>query len=90
MPLIAIYCFTMTRLILGDDGKPQLGHRKLIKGEKSFFLKPGEDLEDGIQDMYVLGDDEGLVLRALEVTFFSSARICWLSNRCAVLQRLTP
>ena len=38
-----------------------------MKGEKSFFLKPGEDLEDGIQDMYVLGDDEGLVLRALEV-----------------------
>jgi major vault protein len=33
----------------GDDGKPQLGHRKLIKGEKSFFLKPGEDLENGIQ-----------------------------------------
>ena len=69
MSLIAIYCFTMTLLFLGDDGKPQLGHRKLIKGEKSFFLKPGEDLEDGIQDMYVLGDDEGLVLRALEVTF---------------------
>ena len=79
--MIAIYCFTMTRLILGDDGKPQLGHRKLIKGEKSFFLKPGEDLEDGIQDMYVLGDDEGLVLRALEVTFFSRAWICWLSLR---------
>ena len=53
--------------ILGEDGKPQLGHRKMVKGEKSFFLKPGEDLEDGIQDMYVLGDDEGLVLRALEV-----------------------
>ena len=81
MPLIAIYCFTMTRLFLGDDGKPQLGHRKLIKGEKSFFLKPGEDLEDGIQDMYVLGDDEGLVLRALEVTFFNRAWICWLSLR---------
>lgn len=45
-----------------------LGHRKLIKGEKSFFLKPGEELEDGIQDMYVLGDDEGIVLRALEVS----------------------
>ena len=81
MSLIAIYCFTMTRLFLGDDGKPQLGHRKLIKGEKSFFLKPGEDLEDGIQDMYVLGDDEGLVLRALEVTFFNRAWICWLSLR---------
>ena len=39
----------------------------MVKGEKSFFLKPGEDLEDGIQDMYVLADDEGLVLKALEV-----------------------
>ena len=55
-------------LSTGDDGKPMLGHRKLIKGEKSFFLKPGEELEDGIQDMYVLGDDEGIVLRALEVS----------------------
>jgi major vault protein len=41
----------------------------MVKGEKSFFLKPGEDLENGIQDMYVLGDDEGLVLRALEVFY---------------------
>ena len=54
---------------VGDDGKPQLGHRKLIKGEKSFFLKPGEELENGIQDMFVLADDEGLVLKALEVKF---------------------
>ena len=51
---------------LGEDGKPQLGHRFLVKGEKSFFLRPGEQLEDGIQEVYVLGEDEGLVLRALE------------------------
>lgn len=38
----------------------------MVKGEKSFFLQPGEELENGIQDVYVLGDDEGLVLRALE------------------------
>ena len=58
---------TLFLFILGEDGKPQLGHRKMVKGEKSFFLKPGEELEQGIQDMYVLGDDEGIVLRALEV-----------------------
>ena len=43
-----------------------MGHKKLIKGEQSFFLQPGEDLENGIQEVYVLGDDEGLVLRALD------------------------
>lgn len=49
-----------------EDGKPQLGARKLIKGEKSFFLQPDENLEDGVQDVFVLGDNEGIVLRALE------------------------
>lgn len=58
------YCVILNPI--GDDGKPQLGHKKLVKGEKSFFLKPREELEYGIQDMYVLGDDEGLVLRANE------------------------
>ncbi|KAK6190922.1 hypothetical protein SNE40_002687 [Patella caerulea] len=49
-----------------DDGKPQLGKRKLIKGEKTFFLMPGESLEKGIQNVYILGEDEGLILRATE------------------------
>ncbi|XP_022093212.1 major vault protein-like isoform X2 [Acanthaster planci] len=48
------------------DGKPQLGQKKLVKGEKSFFLRPGERLEKGIQDVFVLGEDEGLVLRSQE------------------------
>jgi len=51
---------------VGDDGKPQLGKKKLIKGEKSFFLQPGESLESGIQDIYILGEEEGLVLRSTE------------------------
>ena len=50
----------------GADGKPQLGQKKLIKGEKSFFLMPGEKLEEGIQNVYVLGEDEGLILKASE------------------------
>ena len=58
------YCVVLNPI--GNDGKPQLGHKKLIKGEKSFFLQPGEELENGIQDVFVLGDDEGVVLRALE------------------------
>ena len=36
------------------------------QGEKSFFLQPGERLEKGIQDVYVLGEDEGLILKTTE------------------------
>lgn len=50
----------------GPDGKPQLGQKKLVKGEKSFFLLPGERLERGIQNVYILGEDEGLILKANE------------------------
>lgn len=49
-----------------ETGKPQLGRKKLVKGEKSFFLLPGERLERGIQNIYVMGEDEGLILRASE------------------------
>lgn len=37
----------------------------LLQGETSLFLQPGEELEDGIQDTYILSEDEGLLLRAL-------------------------
>ncbi|CAB4056485.1 MVP [Lepeophtheirus salmonis] len=47
------------------DGKPMLGHRKIVKGEISFFLKPGEILEDGVKEVYILGEDEGIVLKSL-------------------------
>ena len=36
------------------------------QGERSFFLLPGERLMKGIQNVYVLGEDEGLILRATE------------------------
>lgn len=49
-----------------EKGRPQMGRKKLVKGEKSFFLMPGERLERGIQNVYVLGEDEGLILRANE------------------------
>jgi major vault protein len=48
------------------QGHPQLGKKKLVKGEKSFFLMPGEKLEHGIQNVFVLGEDEGLILRSTE------------------------
>ncbi|CAF1639456.1 unnamed protein product [Adineta ricciae] len=49
-----------------EDGKPQLGKKKLVVGEKSFFLQPGEKLENGIQDVYILGEDEGIILKCIE------------------------
>merc|ERR1719483_713934 len=58
------YCVILNPV--GPNGYPQLGAKKLIKGEKSFFLQPGEILEKGIQDIFVLSDNEGLLLRATE------------------------
>eukprot|EP01110_Echinostelium_bisporum_P011760 TRINITY_DN57_c0_g2_i1.p1 TRINITY_DN57_c0_g2~~TRINITY_DN57_c0_g2_i1.p1 ORF type:complete len:861 (-),score=476.01 TRINITY_DN57_c0_g2_i1:49-2631(-) len=45
-------------------GKNALGHRELRKGEITFFLKPGERLEKGVQNIYVLGEEEALLLKA--------------------------
>jgi major vault protein len=45
-------------------GRPQFGKRELRKGEASFFLRPGERLEAGIQSVHVLDSDEALLLRA--------------------------
>ncbi|PAA65947.1 hypothetical protein BOX15_Mlig027053g1 [Macrostomum lignano] len=50
----------------GADGKPQLGKKKLVHGERSFFMQPGESLERGIMNVYVLSENEGLILRAQE------------------------
>ncbi|CAL8071860.1 unnamed protein product [Calicophoron daubneyi] len=58
------YCVVLDPV--DEKGVPQLGQKKLIRGEKSFFLKPGETLRAGVEDSYILQDDEGLVLRALE------------------------
>ncbi|XP_065129318.2 major vault protein isoform X2 [Paramisgurnus dabryanus] len=58
------YCVILDPV--GHDGKPQLGQKRVVKGERSFFLRPGEHLENGIQDVYVLSEEEGLVLRAVE------------------------
>ncbi|XP_036594409.1 major vault protein isoform X1 [Trichosurus vulpecula] len=58
------YCVILDPV--GPDGKNQLGHKRVVKGEKSFFLHPGERLEEGIQEVFVLSEDEGLLLRALQ------------------------
>ncbi|VDL96085.1 unnamed protein product [Schistocephalus solidus] len=49
-----------------DKGVPRIGKKILIRGEKSFFLMPGERLDAGINTVYVLGQNEGIILRAME------------------------
>ncbi|CAD5126039.1 unnamed protein product [Dimorphilus gyrociliatus] len=50
-----------------EHNKPQLGKKKLVRGEKSFFLLPGESLEKGVQNVYVLGENEGVILKSNEL-----------------------
>jgi major vault protein len=47
-------------------GKPQLGKQEVRVGVRSFFLHPGERLVNGIQNVYVLKDEEALLLVAKE------------------------
>eukprot|EP01129_Flabellula_baltica_P005522 TRINITY_DN200_c0_g1_i2.p1 TRINITY_DN200_c0_g1~~TRINITY_DN200_c0_g1_i2.p1 ORF type:complete len:830 (-),score=247.95 TRINITY_DN200_c0_g1_i2:68-2536(-) len=47
-------------------GVAAFGSRQLRKGEQSFFLRPGERLESGIQQVHILDSEEALLLRARE------------------------
>lgn len=43
-----------------------MGKKKLVVGEKSFFLQPNEQLEAGIQSVHILSEDEGVVVKCIE------------------------
>lgn len=58
------YCIVLDPL--DEKGKPQLGKREVRKGRTSFFLHPGESLQKGVQNVYVLGEGESLLLRAID------------------------
>jgi major vault protein len=49
-----------------SEGKPQLGKSEIRQGCLSFFLHPGESLDGGIREVYVLGEQEALLLKAKE------------------------
>ncbi|KAK7110646.1 major vault protein-like [Littorina saxatilis] len=52
---------------MGDDGRNRLGRKVLRTGLCSFFLQPGETLENGrIQNATILTNDESVVLQASE------------------------
>uniref|UniRef100_A0AAQ4P6M2 Major vault protein n=1 Tax=Gasterosteus aculeatus aculeatus TaxID=481459 RepID=A0AAQ4P6M2_GASAC len=74
------YCVILDPV--GADGKPQLGQKRVVKGERSFFLQPGEHLESGIQDVYVLSEEE--VRESREEEERERAK---RSRRCDVLRR---
>jgi len=46
--------------------RPRLGLHEIVRGHKSFFLKPGESLEGGIQKSIILGPDDALWITAKE------------------------
>jgi len=50
-----------------EEGVPQLGKRKLVKGPKNFFLLPGEALEENkVKEAIVLMADQALSVWATE------------------------
>ena len=61
------YCVVLNPLD-PSSGKNKYGGRDLRRGETSFFLQPDEELEGGIKSVYILEDDQALLLRAKERT----------------------
>lgn len=68
VPLIKVNSlqFAVIHDPVGPNGKPQLGRRKVVT-DTTFFLQPGETLDPaGIVDAYVLGEDEAVLVKAVE------------------------
>jgi len=57
------YCYVLDPW---QNTRQRFGQKELRKGEVSFFLLPGERIENGIQPVIVLGEEEALLLRAKE------------------------
>lgn len=60
------YCVVLDPVSPDEEGTNQLGKKELRVGEASFFLRPGERLDKGIQNIYVLSEEEALLLYALQ------------------------
>jgi len=58
------YCVVLDPV--DSSGKQLFGQKELRRGEACFFLLPGERLERGIQNHYILSEEEALLLRATE------------------------
>jgi len=49
-----------------STGKNRYGAKELRKGSCSFYLQPGECLDGGVKDIYILQEDQSLLLYASE------------------------
>lgn len=58
------FCYILDPM--GSDQKNQLGKKIIRTGPNSFFLRPGESFEGGIMKVFILAEDEALLLRADE------------------------
>ena len=41
---------------------------ELVDGKSNCIGKTGEEFQDGVQHVYILGEDEGLVIRGIEAS----------------------
>ena len=51
---------------INEKGVNQLGKKILRRGPCSFFVRPGESIDGGIKKVYILTEDEALLLKANE------------------------
>jgi len=58
------YCIVMNPV--QDNGLPRWETKEVRKGECSFFLQPGEKLVGSIQEVKILGEDDALLIKAIE------------------------
>ena len=58
------FCYILNPV--DEKGLNQLGKKILVTGPKSFFVQPGESIDGGIQKVFILAEDEALLLRAEE------------------------
>eukprot|EP00300_Choanocystis_sp_HF-7_P012318 c17840_g2_i1.p1 GENE.c17840_g2_i1~~c17840_g2_i1.p1 ORF type:complete len:848 (+),score=234.53 c17840_g2_i1:27-2546(+) len=59
------YCVVLDPV--DSTGANRMGQCELRRGDASFFLFPGESLQKGVLSVHVLGEDDGLLVRAREV-----------------------
>lgn len=51
---------------VNEKGVNQLGKRIMRSGPTSFFVRPGESIEGGVNKVYILSEEEALLLKASE------------------------
>lgn len=58
-----------------DEGKPQWGKKEVRVGEQTFFLKPSENLIGKTQKVFILDENDALILEANEDFYDDEFRV---------------